>query len=201
MEGNKRTILVTALLLVALLGLGPWAYRALASRVAPDEPTATAETTDTATETSAEDIAESAPLLADHDATVYLENGDAVTLTQLADGKPLVINFWATWCPYCVDELPDFQRIVADYGDEVNFAFIDYTDGRTETVAIASTYLYENGFDDLPAYYDVDFAASAEYGVSSLPTTVVVNAEGEIVGIAVGAIDPAQLRAVLDELA
>lgn len=201
MAGNKRGILITALLLVVLLGAGPFVYRSLASRIAPAEPAATAETTEAAEDTAtADDAAEQRFLLADYDATVYTEDGDAVTLTQLADGRPLVINFWATWCPYCVEELPDFQQIVADYGDDVSFAFVDATDGGRETVEVASEYLVENGFTDLPAYYDTNLDAQIMYGVRSLPTTVVVSADGEIIGISAGRIDPAMLRGVLEQL-
>ena len=206
MEGNKRGILVTALLLAVLIGAGPFVYRALASRVPPAEPAATAETADTTEETPAGDADATeganaaAPLLVDYDPTVYTADGEAVTFTQLADGRPLVVNFWATWCPYCVDELPDFQAIVADYGDEVSFAFVDAVDGSRETVEVGTAFLAENGFQDLPAYYDTDLDAQIMYGVRSLPTTVVVNGDGEIVAVSSGRIDAALLRGALDQL-
>ena len=192
MESNKRGTLVAAALLVAVLVCGGLGYRMLAARVEPEPaPIEQAEVTEDADE---------APLLADHDATVYTVDGEAVTLTQIADGRPLVINFWATWCPYCVEELPDFQEIVADYSGRVSFAFVDVTDGSRETVELAAAFLEENGFSDLPAYYDTDLAASIEYGASSLPTTVVVNGDGEIVTISAGMIDPILLRGALDQM-
>ena len=192
MESNKRGTLVAAALLVAVLVCGGLGYRMLAARVEPEPaPIEQAEATEDADE---------APQLADHDATVYTVDGEAVTLTQIADGRPLVINFWATWCPYCVEELPDFQEIVADYSGRVSFAFVDVTDGSRETVELAAAFLEENGFSDLPAYYDTDLAASIEYGASSLPTTVVVNGEGEIIAISAGMIDPVLLRGALDQM-
>ena len=192
MESNKRGTLVAAALLVAVLVCGGLGYRMLAARVEPEPaPIEQAEATEDADE---------APLLADHDFTVYTVDGEAVTLTRIADGRPLVINFWATWCPYCVEELPDFQEIVADYSGRVSFAFVDVTDGSRETVELAAAFLEENGFSDLPAYYDTDLAASIEYGASSLPTTVVVNGEGEIIAISAGMIDPVLLRGALDQM-
>ena len=143
---------------------------------------------------------EDAPQLAEYDATVYTESGDPVKLSEIANGRPLVINFWATWCPYCVRELPDFQSIVADYGDRVSFAFVDCADGQRETVEGAKAWLAENGYADLPVYYDTDFAASSAFAARSLPTTAVVSAEGKILGSSAGAIDPAGLRSVLDTL-
>jgi len=191
-ESNKRGTLVAAALLVAVLVCGGLGYRMLAARVEPEPaPIEQAEATDDAGE---------APLLADHDATVYTVDGEAVTLTRIADGRPLVINFWATWCPYCVEELPDFQEIVADYSGRVSFCFLDVTDGSRETVELAAAFLEENGYSDLPAYYDTDLAASIEYGASSLPTTVVVNGDGEIIAISAGMIDPVLLRGALDQM-
>ena len=217
MGQGKRGVLIAALLLVLVLGLGRAGYDLLARRIsaAGSDPAATA---DAEPEDAADGAAEAAtdadaaaddadaaqqdeyPLLADHDPTVYTESGDPASFTQLANGRPLVINFWATWCPYCVEELPDFQQIVADYGDQVSFAFVDAIDGQRETVDVAAAYLENNGFSDLPAYYDSDFAAQIEYGIRSLPTTVVVDGSGQIVAISAGRIDPALLRDLLDQL-
>jgi thiol-disulfide isomerase/thioredoxin len=140
------------------------------------------------------------PILQDYDATVYTDANEAVTLLQIADGKPLVMNFWATWCPYCVQEMPDFQQLYAEYGDRVSFAFIDVTDGSKETADAAKSWLSDNGLDDLPAYYDLDLDASAKFGARALPTTVVVSADGQILGVGSGRIDPERMRTTLDSL-
>lgn len=139
-------------------------------------------------------------LLADHDATVYTELGEPLRLSDIADGKPLVINFWATWCPYCVDELPDFQDIYAEYGDRVSFAFVDAADGQRERVEDAAAWLAEEGFDDLPAYYDSSQEAMVSFGAYALPTTVVVSAEGEVLTITAGRIDATLMRGALEQL-
>jgi thiol-disulfide isomerase/thioredoxin len=188
---EKRGALVALALLVAVLVCGSLGYRLLSARVEPG-PASTEEAESTG--------ASAYPLLADHDPTVFTAEGEAVTLTQIADGRPLVVNFWATWCPYCVEELPDFQGIVADYGDRVSFAFVDVTDGSRETVEGAASFLEENGFADLPAYYDTELAAATEYGASSLPTTVVVDGEGQIVSVSAGMIDPILLRGTLEQM-
>ena len=143
---------------------------------------------------------EQGPLLASYDARVYTRGGDPVMLTELADGKPLVINFWATWCPYCIEELPDFQSICNDYEGRVVFAFIDATDGSRETVSGATAWLEENGFDELPVFFDNDYDAVMTLGVRAFPTTLVVSADGEIVALGSGMIDPDGMRALLDEL-
>lgn len=139
------------------------------------------------------------PMLADYDVTVYTEFGDARTLTQIANGKPLVMNFWATWCPYCVQEMDDYQHIYDDYADRVSFAFIDCADGQRETVDDGARWLFDNEYT-LPAFYDTTQQAQYAFGASALPTTVVVSAEGEILTVSAGAIDADLMRSALDSL-
>lgn len=141
-----------------------------------------------------------APYLADYDATVYTIEEAPVALTQIADGRPLVMNFWATWCPYCIQEMDDYQAIYDDYKDRVSFAFIDCADGVREKPYDAALWLVDNGYDDLPAYYDTTQEAMYAFGASALPTTVVVAADGEIMTISAGAIDPSLMRSALDSL-
>ncbi len=196
MQGNKKGLLIAFVLLAAVLVCGGLGYRMLAGRTQGEQSQAASEQSEPAS-TSAPTY----PLLAEHDPTVYTEGGEAITFSQIADGKPLVVNFWATWCPYCVKEMPDYQEIVADYGDRVNFAFVDVADGKRETREKAREFLAENGFAGLPVYYDTDLAASIEYGASSLPTTAVIDGEGQILSVQAGMIKPVLLRDQLDRIA
>ncbi|MBQ3301094.1 MAG: hypothetical protein IJH04_02870, partial [Eggerthellaceae bacterium] len=82
----------------------------------------------------------------------------------------------------------------------VSFAFIDCADGTREKVADAAAWLRDNGYDVLPAYYDTELRAAYTFGAMQLPTTVVVAADGEILAIQAGAIDPALMRSALDSL-
>ena len=194
MHDKRIAPLVILVILAAVLGGAFVAHDLLAKRHAPAEPL------DADQAQGANAATDDAILLADHDATVYTDLGEPLKLSSIADGKPLVINFWATWCPYCVDELPDFQDIVADYGDKVNFAFVDVADGQRERAEDAQAWLADNGFDDLPDYYDTDLEASTAFGVYSYPTTVVVSADGEILTISAGRIDPILMRGSLEQL-
>ena len=96
--------------------------------------------------------------------------------------------------------MPDYQQLYGEYGDRVAFAFIDQTDGNRETVAMAQQWLQENGHQDLPAYYDTELDASSVFGARSLPTTIVVSADGRIVAATAGMIDAAAMRSLLDTL-
>ena len=209
-QANKRGVLIAGIALALVLVGGAAAYGFLASKQgeassqttqavsSASDSSASAQRAPSQT-TSASDVAsnQGAPQLSEYDATVYTADGEAVKLSQIANGKPLVINFWATWCPYCVKEFPDYKTLLSEYGDSVSFAFVDAPGSRGETVEKAQEWLAQNGFEEFPAYYDNDLEASSNFGARSLPTTVVVAANGEIQGASAGAIDLQRMRTAL----
>lgn len=196
-RSSKRGPIIALVALVIVLAAGFFAYDALSSSHGQAVSSASASA---ASEPEWAEPSGTGPMLADYDATVYTETGTPLSFSKIADGKPLVINFWATWCPYCVQETPDYLDIYRDYEGRVSFAFVDCTDGSRETVDKAATWLADNGFGDLPAYYDTKSEAQYMYGASSLPTTVVVSAGGEVMTVSPGMIDPDLLRSALDSL-
>ncbi len=193
MSRGKRGSIVAAVALLAVLIAGFAGYSVLRTKVDPSE--TTIEQPNSSAEVSEEE--QKPLLLADFDATVYTESGDPITLSQIANGRPLVVNLWATWCPYCVQEMPDFAEAMAREGDKVSFAFIDVTDGKRETKEGATEWLAENGFEGLPVYFDEDLAAARAFGARSLPTSVFVSSEGEILGIRTGVVNAELLQDVL----
>ena len=204
-KASKRGVLIAGIALVLVLAGGAAAYGLLAGRqgdVASSATQSASSATDSGasaqgTSASGATDGKGAPQLADYDATVYTPDGEEVKLSQIADGKPLVINFWATWCPYCVKEFPDYKTLISEFGDSVSFAFVDAPGSKGETVEKAQEWLVQNGYEDFPAYYDNDLEASVNFGARSLPTTVVVAANGEIQGASAGAIDLQRMRNAL----
>ena len=199
--GNKRGVIIAAIALaLVLIGAGA-AYVVLSGqRTSASSSSATSSASSSASAdapASSSGANKAAPQLADYDATVYTPDGGEVKLSQIADGKPLVINFWATWCPYCVKEFPDYKTLISEFGDSVSFAFVDAPGSKGETVEKAQEWLAQNGYEDFPAYYDNDLEASVNFGARSLPTTVVVAANGEIQGASAGAIDLQRMRNAL----
>lgn len=130
------------------------------------------------------------------DFTVYDFEGNQVKLSDYF-GKPIIINFWASWCGPCQMEMPDFDAAYANYKNDIEFLMINMTDGSRETVEIASSFINEKGYS-FPVYYDNDYNATITYSVTSLPTTYFLNSNGELAAHAKGAIDAATLQKGID---
>ena len=113
------------------------------------------------------------------------EESNTVQLSDFA-GKPIVLNFWATWCGYCKREMPDFDKAYKENPDVV-FLRINATDGVYETREKADAYVAAEGFS-FPVYYDVSSLAQNAYNLSGYPTTVFINAQGDVVAKETGMI-------------
>ena len=140
--------------------------------------------------------AESQELVMAPDFTVYDAEGNAVSLSDFI-GKPTVVNFWASWCGPCQMEMPDFDEMYQELGDEVNFFMVNMTDGSRETVEAAKKFIEDSGYS-FPIYFDTDLDAAMTYGVNSLPSTYFIDAEGHAIARGQGAIDAETLKYGID---
>lgn len=132
------------------------------------------------------------------DFTVFDGEGNPVSFSDFS-GKPVVINFWATWCGYCVKEMPSFENAFEEFGDEVVFMMINVTDGYQETKEDAAKFVDEKGYT-FPVYYDTELSAAGVYGASSLPATAFINADGELVHGQLGMLSEENLFGFIEKL-
>lgn len=132
------------------------------------------------------------------EALVGINTGDA-TIYGLAGEKPLFLNFWATWCPPCREELPHFAEAYAEYGDRVTFLMTDLTDGQRETMDDVQAFLTEQGYI-FPVCYDTEMEGAYAYRVSAIPVTYFLSADGKIASYQIGALDRETLYDRLERL-
>ncbi len=130
--------------------------------------------------------------LADFNWQLQSLDGQQVNMASF-QGKVIVVNFWATWCPPCVAEMPSFQKLYNDYGDRVVFLFVANDDPEK-----VIRFLEKKGYD-LPVFFQTS-KVPEEISSNSLPTTYVINSDGNIVASKVGAADwnSSKVRSLLD---
>lgn len=121
------------------------------------------------------------------DFTVYDYDGNKVSLSEHF-GKPIILNFWASWCGPCQSEMPEFESAFAEYGDKIEFMMVNLTDGSRETVSGAHEFIESKGYT-FPIYYDSDRQGAMTYGVSSIPATYFIDADGNLTAYGIGALD------------
>ena len=212
MKQNK-TFFILALVFVLLLGGAYVLYQRLAPGFAGDnltvtgspaqsEATSSASSSQPSSNTQSSSEGQSAQeetepeLTPAPDFTVYDKEGNEVHLSDFA-GKPIVLNFWASWCSPCKSEMPDFNQAYLDYGEEVSFLMVNMTDGAQETVDSASAFIEEQGYE-FPVFYDTDYDAALTYGAYALPTTYFIDAQGYAVAWAQSALSAENLQKGLD---
>lgn len=108
---------------------------------------------------------------------------------RLADwqGKVLLINFWATWCAPCREEMPSLQTLQQEMGGE-DFAVLTIAAGRNPLPAI-DKFFEETGIDSLPVLRDERQGLARGMGVMGLPVTVLVDRDGMEVARVIGEMD------------
>ncbi len=207
---KKKTLIIVSVLLVALIGGASLLYAKLGDKLKPDnlliqndtgnsgsDSSTPGETTgngavDNADGTDNENTAEGNRPFTAPDFIVYDRPGNPVRLSDFF-GKPVVVNFWASWCGPCKSEMPDFEEIYQEYKDEVHFLMVNLTDGNQETMVSATTFLDNRGYT-FPVYYDKDNDAAITYQVYAIPATYFINAKGELIARGTSALDAETIK-------
>jgi len=114
------------------------------------------------------------------DFVVYDENLKAVKLSDYR-GKPVVVNFWTSWCPPCKLEMPSFNEMSNKYGkDKVTILMVNLTDGQRETMTIAKKFIKDNNYN-MEVLFDTEMDAANSYNITGIPRTVFIDKDGYIV--------------------
>ncbi len=190
---EKNKLLIIILVLVVLIGGSAILYNVFKDRVNQEQISQT--TSQNQTQSQNQDKETTDPLPAP-DFTVLDKDGKEVKLSSLK-GKPVVLNFWASWCGPCKIEMKDFEKAYSKYKDDVHFAMVNLTDGHRETIKTASKYIEEQGYS-FPIYFDTENEASNNYRVYSVPTTFFIDSEGNLVVYVNGLIDESNLQKGID---
>ncbi|HLH25838.1 MAG TPA: TlpA disulfide reductase family protein [Chloroflexota bacterium] len=125
-------------------------------------------------------------------------SGDGARVTRLADlaGRPVVVNFWASWCQPCRDEANVLEQFAQEYGPQgVAFVGVNVWDSDDKARAFLDEFgvSYANGLD-------AGGSAAIEFGVTGLPETYFVDRQGQLVRKFIGPVTERALRAAVEEL-
>ncbi|HWQ88805.1 MAG TPA: redoxin domain-containing protein [Desulfitobacteriaceae bacterium] len=177
---NKGKALTSIVIFIIVLLVAGYAYTVLAEKYKP------------------EDKIQQAGKNPAPDFSVFDSQGNAVKLSDFT-GKLIILNFWASWCPPCRNEMPHFNEVYSEVKNEVVFLMVDLTDGQRETQAKGQEYAEKQGYD-FPVYFDKKRQAAAAYDISSIPTTFLIARDGNIIKVYRGSIDKVTLQEAVNRL-
>lgn len=109
--------------------------------------------------------------------------------------KPALINFWATWCPPCREEMPSLQSLYEEYGDRIEFVMIN----EGESKEAIQDFLVENEFYTFPIGYDEENIYALKFNLIGIPTTCIVGKDKKIKNYIVGGRPKEQFREYIEK--
>ena len=201
MKSKLNAVLIVVLAVAVLVGAW-FLYRSLsasyktdAAMTAQTEKSSAAGTQSGSAQTSAAPSAAANPAA---DFTVYDADGNKVSLSDYI-GKPVVVNFWASWCGYCKMEMPEYQKMYETYGKDVQFLMVDLTGGGSDSKDAADKVIADGGYT-FPVFYDNDSAGAYAYSVRGIPRSVFIDKTGALVSDQEGALDGATLESLIKQI-
>jgi peroxiredoxin len=178
---NKITLLISAAGLIVLIAVAVFTYNLLQDRENPlNQLTPNSQ----------------APKESVPDFSIMDASGNMVNLSDYY-GQPIVLNFWASWCPPCKNEMPDFNKVYEEYQDRVAFLMVNLTDGRQETVENGKGFIDKQGFT-FPVYFDTKGEGARAYKINSIPQTFFIDRDGSLIQSFMGGINEKTLRQYVD---
>ncbi len=140
------------------------------------------------------------------------QGGEPVRLSDFA-GTPVLLNFWATWCPPCREELPLFQRVAEEVGEkELQVLLVNNDEGRDRAIqfleandigletALDATSEQREHLTNEGLTPDSTLEVMRRYRARGMPTTIFIDADGIIQGVWVGLITPGKAAELLADI-
>lgn len=197
---KNKSLIIIAAVMVVFIGGAALLYNRLAPQLEHNNlKTETSSQQTGQTEENSENSSqndEEVQLSKAPDFIVYDADGNESKLSDYI-GKPVIVNFWASWCGPCKSEMPDFEEKFKQYGDEIQFMMINITDGDRETFESAKDFVENSGYT-FPVFYDTQLDASNTYYVYYLPTTYFIDAQGNGIAQATSALSAETLQMGID---
>ena len=131
-----------------------------------------------------------------YDFTLTDQYGNTHTLSDYK-GKIVMLQFFATWCTYCKAELPSVQELYEELPDDLVILVVNQPGGRETDKQGVIDFLNKNGYT-FPTVFDEDGQVNYNYGVTGLPTTYLINTEGNVYGYMPGAMDKQTMLQIID---
>lgn len=197
---SKAGVIVAVVALIVVVAVAGFAYSAFRSSGATAPSPAAGNSSATIADSAGEQAAETSRWEGSDIAALLVtdQGGNEVKLGDFCNGRVTVINIWATWCPYCVDEMQDFQKLYDEYGSSIQFVMLDSADDAQE-IALARDYVKEQGFT-FPVFYDESKQVQRYFAVRAYPTTIVISSDGRVLANNPGRIDAAAFDRALSTL-
>ncbi|MBR4314984.1 MAG: TlpA family protein disulfide reductase [Lachnospiraceae bacterium] len=126
---------------------------------------------------------------------VKIETNKGVDFDLSKTNKPVLMNFWATWCPPCRMEMPGLQSLYEEYGDKVDFVMINLG----ETKETIQDFLVENEYYTFPIGYDTNNYYGNKFVMTSIPTTFIIGKDKILRNYIIGARPEEQFREYIEE--
>ena len=196
---NKKTLLILCLVFAAVMIVAGVLYSSLADGLQIGGLVTVPPETQTVTEPPAEDpteVTDTHPTdPPDHSApdfTMLDMEGSEVTMASFF-GKPIILNFWASWCGPCKSEMPEIQEFYEKYGENVQFVLVSLDD----SLDTARGFIEDEGYT-FPVYFDSTSMGGYTYGASSIPLTYFIDADGQMIAYYRGAMSADILQQGID---
>ncbi len=185
---NKTTICIIIVIAIAVFIGAFITYNALKDEYAPSSISDNGSSQSDSKDKKGDDTDYSAPSF-----TAENQNSSDVTLSSYF-GKPIVLNLWASWCSPCKLEMPYFEEAYKE-NEDIQFLMVNMTTGDSQSDA--EKLIKDEGYT-FPVLYDIYGEAAYAYGASSLPMTIFIDKNGDVVTYAVGALSKEVLQQGID---